>query len=90
MSRKAEKLLERMRQTKAGWKPNDLYSLYEGFGFIIKSGGSHDLVTHPDYPQLVTSLPRHKKLAKYVVGEAIKMVDRLKQLEQEQERSEDD
>ena len=61
MSKKASKLLERMRQSKSGWKRNDLDALYLGFDFIIESGGNHDIVKHPDFPQLITVLPRHNK-----------------------------
>ena len=87
MSRKAENLLERMRNSKKGWKRKDLESLYTGFGFIIKnSGGPHDTVVHPEFPELITSLPRHKKLAVYIVSQAIKMVDRLKHLESTRKR----
>lgn len=82
MPNKAEKLLDRMRHSKGGWKRKDLEALYTGFGFIIKnSGAPHDTVVHPDYPELITSLPRHTKLAIYIVNQAIHMIDRLKLLE---------
>jgi hypothetical protein len=82
MSEKAVKLLERMRASKANWKRHDLVTLYNGFGFVIQSGSNHDLVSHPDFPQLVTSLPRHTKIAKYVVAQAVKMVDELRRLQE--------
>lgn len=85
MTSKAEKLLERMRQSKAGWKRRDLDDLYEGFGFVITPGGSHDIVKHPDFPQLRTTLPRHSDLAKGYVQFAIKLIDELKTLEQARE-----
>jgi hypothetical protein len=83
MPTKAEKLLEQMRVSKKNWKRRDLETLYEGFGFIIESSrGPHDKVVHPDYRMLITSLPRHRELAVYLVDEAIRMIEKLKILEQ--------
>jgi len=93
MSKKADKLLERMRRSKDGWRRTDLDTLYKGFGFIIKikKKGPHDTVEHPDFPQFFTYLPRHRKLAKYIVNQAIKMIDSLKALQvAEKEEHQDD
>jgi hypothetical protein len=62
----AEKLLEDMRRSQDNWKRRDLETLYIGFGFIIrkkKSRAPHDKVFHPEFPRLITSLPRHRKLS---------------------------
>jgi len=80
MTSKAQKLLERMRQSKSDWKRTDLDQLYNGFDFIITHGGNHDIVKHPDFPELRTTLPRHKYLAKGYVEFAIKLIDRLLEL----------
>lgn len=85
-SKAAVKLLERMRNSKTGWKRTDLERLYSGFGFIIKPGGSHDKVSHPEFPQLITSLPRHTRVAEYLVTQAIRLIDQLEVLEQEREK----
>lgn len=77
MTSKAEKLLERMRRTKANWKRHDLDTLYEGFGFVLRHGSNHDFVSHPDYPQLSDTLPRHRKVPEYNVRKAIKHIDTL-------------
>ncbi|MDP1714136.1 MAG: hypothetical protein Q8L41_05265 [Anaerolineales bacterium] len=85
MGEEAVKLLEKMRVSKAGWTRNDLDRLYTGFGFIIKSGrGPHDKVYHPDYPFLITFVPRHRKLLEVYVSQAIKLIDRLKELQESQ------
>jgi hypothetical protein len=81
MPSKAGKLLEQMRNSKSNWKRADLDKLYEGFGFVISHGGNHDIVKHPDFPQLRTSLPRHRVLAKGYVEFAVKLVDRLLELQ---------
>lgn len=85
MASKAEKLLERMRQSKTGWKRADLDELYEGFGFIITHGKKHDIIKHPKFPQLRTTLPRHNFLAKGYVEYAIKLIGRLLALRKEED-----
>lgn len=78
MPTKAEKLLVLMRQSPKNWKRRDLETLYKGFGFTISSSrGPHDKVTHPDFPMLITSLPRHKELAIYNIVQAIDLIDKL-------------
>lgn len=84
MGEEAVKLLERMRASKSGWTRNHLDRLYIGFGFIIKEGRSpHDKVYHPDYPFLITFVPRHRKLLEVYVSQAIKLIDRLTELQKE-------
>lgn len=84
MPSKPARLLEQMRRSKANWKRHDLDTLYRGFGFEIKSGAHHDIVTHPDFPQLFTALPRHTKIAKYLITQAVKLVDRLLELQKQE------
>ena len=85
MPSKAEKLLEQMRNSKSGWKRADLDKLYEGFGFVISHGGRHDIAKHPTFPQLRATLTHHKELAKGYVEFAVKLVDRLVELQKESE-----
>jgi len=85
MTSKAQKLLERMKQSKAGWKRQNLDKLYIGFGFIINHGSSHDIVKHPDFPQLRATLPRHNYLARGYVEYAIKLIDKLLEMQKEKE-----
>jgi hypothetical protein len=80
MTSKAEKLLESMRQSKANWKRKDLNYLYQGFGFEIIHGKKHDIVKHPEFSELRTTLPRHNYLAKGYVEYAIKLIDKLLEL----------
>jgi hypothetical protein len=75
-----------MRRSKAGWKREDIDTLYLGFGFIITPGKSHDIVKHPDFPQLRDVLPRHKFIAKGYVNDAIKLIEELERLKKDQER----
>jgi predicted RNA binding protein YcfA (HicA-like mRNA interferase family) len=78
MSSKAEKLLESMKVSQNNWKTRDILSLYEGFGFIITHGKSHDIVKHPDHPEIRTTIPRHNEIAKYYIKEAIELVEKVK------------
>jgi len=87
MSSSAEKLLERMRRSRTGWKRADLDTLYTGFGFQIRHGGSHDIVWHPDYPHLRDTLARHRKMPPVYVTDAIKLIDELRRMQDEQEES---
>lgn len=91
MPSKAEKLLAKMRKSPKNWKRQDLETLYVGFGFIIKSSrGPHDKVVHPEFPVLITSLPRHKELAVYNITQAINLVDRLIILKKAKEEEQED
>lgn len=83
MSARAEKLLESMKASPNNWKRRDLDTLYEGFGFIITHGKSHDIVKHPQFLELRTTLPRHNKIAKIYVKIAIELVERVKSMERE-------
>lgn len=85
MPSKAEKLLEQMKNSKSNWKRADLDTLYEGFGFVIKHGGNHDIVKHPKFPELRATLPRHRQLAKGYVEFAVKLVEKLLELQKESE-----
>jgi len=80
MTSKAEKILEQMKRSKANWRQADLQSLYEGFGFIITHGTNHDKIKQPDFPELRTTLPRHREIAKVYVEIAIKLINELNQL----------
>lgn len=81
MPPRAEKLLERMRRSKSGWKRHDLEALYEGFGFVLKHGAKHDYYVHPVHPKLRDTLRRSRTVPEYNVRNAIRLIDRLIALE---------
>lgn len=87
MSPAGLKLLEDMRKSRANWKKRDLETLYLGFGFNIRHGSSHDIVVHPLFRELRTTLPRHGEVLKSYVAEAVKMIDRLQALRRETENA---
>jgi predicted RNA binding protein YcfA (HicA-like mRNA interferase family) len=82
VSKGKSKLLERMRASKAGWSADDLLALYQQYGFAIRHGSSHDIVSHPQHPELRATVPRHpKELAKVYVSQAVKLVSLLEELQ---------
>jgi hypothetical protein len=86
MVSKAQKrldLLEQMRRSKSNWKKEDIEKLYKEFGFIIRHGSNHDIVTHPEFPKLRATLARHKALPKGYVQFAVKLIDQLLELQKE-------
>lgn len=90
MPRKATKLLALMRQSTANWARHDLDTLYLGYGFKIRVGSNHDVVSHPEFPQLRATLSRHPEdLAKGYISHAIKLIDRLQVLEREKKGGKD-
>ena|SRR5690349_16770992 len=90
MGSEAVKLLERMKASRSGWKRDQIDRLYEGFGFIIKSGnGPHDKVYHPDHPDLFAFVPRHTKVGEAYVENAIKLITRLQKREESKSGRED-
>ena len=90
MTKKARKLLERMRRSAANWSRSDLDRLYTGFGFEIRHGSKHDIVKHPGYPHLRATLPRHTTLAKAYIRNAVKLIDELDDLTQAEELNEEE
>jgi hypothetical protein len=79
----AEKLLDRMRQTKQGWGPDDLHTLYRGFGFWCREGPKHRVYIHAEHPELRATVARHNPLPLGYVQRAIALIERLKLLQAE-------
>jgi hypothetical protein len=77
MASSAEKLLERAKQSQSGWKRQELDRLYEGFGFIIRHGRNHDIISHPEHPDLREIVPRHRKVKPPYVRAAVKRISEL-------------
>ncbi|MEK7468317.1 MAG: hypothetical protein AAB074_12965 [Planctomycetota bacterium] len=76
----AKKLLDQMRATSAGWSEQDFSRLFLGYGFDKKGGGGHTKYSHPRYPALLITVPRHRKLKNWVAREAVKLIEKLEAL----------
>jgi predicted RNA binding protein YcfA (HicA-like mRNA interferase family) len=83
MPGKGHDLLQKARQTKAGWKANELEALYLNFGFIIREGkGSHRVVSHPKFKHLHATFTAHaKELPKAYIAKAEKHIEEVIRLE---------
>ena len=75
----AEKLYQRMRRTKAGWRPSDLDRLYRGFGFEVWQGAKHTLYIHPELPSLRATVTRSRSLPVGYIEHALELIAVLKQ-----------
>lgn len=78
----ADKLLEKMRNSKAGWNADDLHSLYVGFGFEFRQGGKHTIYIHPEFQELRATVARHSTLAIGYIQYAINLIEKLKKLKE--------
>lgn len=80
----ADKLFERMRNSKSGWRADDLHTLYIGFGFEFRHGGKHTIYIHHEFPELRATVARHRSLAIGYIQHAISLIERLKRLKEEE------
>ena len=78
-----ERLLDRMRRSKAGWTFADLECLYVGLGFEIREWGKHRLYVHSKFPQLRATVTRSRSLAKDYIEHALDLAERLSKMEAE-------
>src|SRR5436190_1819234 len=86
----AERLYQRMVQTRHGWGQKDFRRLYRGFGFDEQAGKKHTLYQHPDYPHLIATVGRHNELSAGYADDAVRIIGELKKLQDEAENEEDD
>jgi len=90
MARKAERLLDRMRQSRSGWKPHHFQTLYIGFGFTHISATKHDVYIHPEFVDIRDTIPRHKKeLSKAYASDAVKNIDLLLKLQKDRDENDE-
>lgn len=88
MSKRAQKLLEKMKRSLGGWGQDDFRTLYRGFGFEEVEGSNHRQYTHPKYPQLKATVGRHQSLAKGYAQTAIQLIEQLQALQERAEKEE--
>ena len=73
-----EKLLAKMRASKAGWGWSDLEKLYVSFGFDMREGGKHTVFKHPEFASLRATVARHKSLPVGYIQTALRLIEELK------------
>ena len=84
----AQKIFERMQRTRSGWGQDDFRRLYRGFGFVEEEGGSHRLYSHPQHGHLRATVGRHNELAKGYADTAVRLIEELKRLQDEEQSHE--
>jgi hypothetical protein len=65
--------------------PNDIVTLYRGFGFESREGGNHTIFFHPVHRHLIATVARHRSLPVGYVQKAIALIEALKTLQADQE-----
>lgn len=73
----ADQIFESLRNGQSDVKPNDLYTLYKGFGFSVREGSRHTIYTHPDYPHLRATVARHRRLPIGYARDAVAIIEEL-------------
>lgn len=81
MPARHDKILARMRATKAGWRPQDFQALYLGHGFVQTELKKHTQYQHPRHLELWTTVARGVPLSKAYAEEAVKLIDKLNRME---------
>lgn len=73
----SKKLLKKAKTTQDGWKRQEIDRLYSSYGFIIRNGRKHDIVSHPNNPNLRETLPRHRNIKPVYVRRAVRLINAL-------------
>lgn len=81
-----DRLLDRMRRSKAGWTFADLERLYIGLGFKMREGGKHRLYIHSKFPQLRATVTRSRSLAKGYIEHTLDLAEKLSKMEAQNEK----
>ncbi len=86
MADKRERLLQRARDGPAGFTRDDLRQLYNLWGLVIHRGKKHEFGKHPDHPELGrVTLPNHNSFSKEYIKDAVKLIDKVRKKEEEQD-----
>jgi len=73
-----QKLLDRARNSQAGWRKGDLDRLYTAWGFVADERKRHTVYEHPDHPDLIAVVTRSSgEISKAYVADAISLIEEL-------------
>lgn len=82
-----DKRIQKLRQQPHGVSTDELERILFALGFYFRKGkGSHRCYQHPDLPDLRLTIPYRRKLSKIYVTQALKAIDRVLELREENER----
>lgn len=83
MTGQQDKLLERLKNTKAGWSDRDLWKLLTAFNFSSRES-KHTVYYHPTHPDLTIVIPRGRELLPVYPREVEKLIKMLQGREMEE------
>lgn len=86
---KADKRLQRAKNNPRGWHFEDLRTLYETFGFSVRTAkGSHYVASHPKVRRRPTFKYSSQELSAEYVKEAVEAIEELLNAEGENDEDE--
>jgi hypothetical protein len=82
----ATKLLESMRSNPRDWRIEQLHTVAQQYGVVVRSaGGSHQVFAH-DLVADTLSVPAHRPIKPVYVRQFVALVDKVKTAQAEQEK----
>jgi hypothetical protein len=82
---KGEKLLARMRASKADWSVKELVTVYRALGFDVTEGSKHIRAQHPDFPVLIATIRRSDPLPTGYIETLLELETRMRGLREAKE-----
>jgi hypothetical protein len=76
---RGEKLLIRMRASKADWSVGEALTVYRWAGFTVREGARHIVVQHPDFPWLAATITRSSPLPTGYIQALLELVARAEE-----------
>jgi hypothetical protein len=78
---KREKLLEKARNSQAGWGRQDIDSLYRAWGFEAQARANHTWYRHPSHSDLYAAVTRSSgDISRKYVEMAIELIELIEEL----------
>ncbi|MBF0134784.1 MAG: type II toxin-antitoxin system HicA family toxin [Magnetococcales bacterium] len=74
---KAQKVLQKMRNSARDWRIEEIKTLAERYGMIVRNPrGSHVIFSHPSVTEIL-SIPAHKPLKPVYIFKLVEMIDTI-------------
>ncbi|MGD9107862.1 MAG: type II toxin-antitoxin system HicA family toxin [Gammaproteobacteria bacterium] len=82
---KSNKTLEKMRHNPKNWRIQEIENIARKHGINVRKGkGSHVVLEHPDWIELLT-IPAHRPIKPVYVRKLIRLIENVRQIEDETE-----
>lgn len=79
LTKRKRDMLEKMRLNPRDWRFEQIRSLLEHYGFVMRQpsgGGSHAIFAHPDL-DFILSIPRARPIKPFYIKRAVQALDDL-------------